>query len=194
LEKFVADPPATISGVLLTTAIGAVVGGVGWIVAYILAGRRDDRTKRLQLQIEHSSIQSKEFYAPLVALTQQLDSTVTVLEAVTNGKVDAEYDDLAGLMHVRFFLPLHEQINEILKTKVHLLEGSVMPASFAKYFEHFTTEKAFWSLKNDGKDVSQIKIPPFPSQFYEDVRVGYAVVLKQYDDALKELRAKRSSL
>lgn len=115
--------PVTIESALMTAGIAAVVGAVGWITAYILTGWREDRTKRLQLQLEQSATQIREFYAPLVALTQQLDSTVDVLHSVTKGKSGEEHDELVGLMYFQFFLPIHEQINEILKTKVRLLKG-----------------------------------------------------------------------
>jgi hypothetical protein len=123
-----------------------------------------------------------------VALTQQLDSTVDVLHSVTKGKSGEEHDELVGLMYFQFFLPIHEQINEILKTKVHLLEGAVTPESFVDYFKHYAIEKAFRQLKRDQKDVSQIVIPRYPPPFYYDVRAGYGIVLKRYEDAREELR------
>jgi hypothetical protein len=111
------------------TIIAAACAAIGWVVVYFLSSWRDDRTKRLQLEIEHASAQIKHFYAPLVALTDQLDTTVDVLETVTDGKVGGEYHKLAELMYDRFFLPIHEEINAILKTKVHLLEGATAPPS-----------------------------------------------------------------
>jgi hypothetical protein len=111
----------TLSGILITAAIGAVIGGVGWIIAYILTGLREDRTKRLQLTIEHTSTQIKEFYAPLTALTDQLNTLVLVKRSVVGD--GPEDQALSGLFYAKFFLPIHEEINAILKSKVHLLEG-----------------------------------------------------------------------
>jgi hypothetical protein len=76
---------ASLGNVLTAAVIAAVVGGLGWIAAYLLTGIREDRTKRLQLTIEHASTQIKEFYAPLMALTDQLDTTATVKESVVGG-------------------------------------------------------------------------------------------------------------
>ena len=180
---------ATVSlgGAIATAALAAL----GWCAAYVLTGWREDRTKRLQLELEHASQQIREFYAPLVALTDQLDSTVDVYEAVTEGKSEEERHTLSGLFYARFFLPIHEQINEILKTKVHLLEGPTTPKSFTFYFKHYATEKAYWNLTGDGKDVSNMRIPPYPSEFYYDVRKGYDAVLQRYEDTLQELRQRR---
>jgi|SRR5450755_2416139 len=181
----------TLGSALTTAAIAAAVGGAGWICAYFLTGWRDDRTKRLQLELERTSVQIKEFYAPLKALTDQLDTTVNVLEAVVKGKEGDDHHRLVGLVYVRFFLPIHEEINSILKTKAHLLEGAEPPPSFKLYFEHYATEKAYWNLKNDKEDVSNIRMPPFPPDFYTDVREGYSIVIKRYEDALEELRRRR---
>jgi hypothetical protein len=75
----VPDAHDSVTTILVTAAVGAVVGGMGWIAAYILTGLREDRTKRLQLTIEHTSTQIREFYAPLMALTDQLASMVVTL-------------------------------------------------------------------------------------------------------------------
>src|SRR5882757_6927203 len=92
---------------LLTTA-GAVVG---WAAAYILTGWREDRTKRLQIELDHASTQMKEFYAPLVALTAQLDTTASIKGSVVTGMTPKDEYELAELMYSSFFLPLHEEIN-----------------------------------------------------------------------------------
>lgn len=133
----------SLGGAIATAAVAAV----GWTLAYFLTGWREDRTKRLQLELEHASEQIREFYAPLAALTDQLDSTADVYDRVIEGKSEEERDALSGLFYARFFLPIHEQINEILKKKVHLLEGPTPPKSFTYYFQHYATEKAYWNLR-----------------------------------------------
>jgi hypothetical protein len=89
-----------------SAVFGAVTAAVGWFAGYVLTGWREDRTKRLQLEIERASSQIKEFYAPLMALTDQLDTTVdAVLVRAAKGKEGADYHKLAGLIYNRFFLP-----------------------------------------------------------------------------------------
>jgi hypothetical protein len=179
--------PPTFWAAVATTAVAAI----GWTVAYFLTVWRDDRTKRLQIGLDHTSAQIKEFYAPLVALTDQLNTTANVKDIMTSEKSNAEAHALSGLFYEKFFLPIHEEINAILKTKVHLLEGRVVPDSFAEYFRHYATEKAFWSLTKSGKDVSNVQVPAYPSTFYYDVRRGYADVVARYEDTLEELRERR---
>jgi hypothetical protein len=175
------------SGAVATMAAGAI----GWTVAYFLGVWREDRTKRLEIGLDHASTQMKEFYAPLVALTDQLNTTANIKDVVISGKTDAEAHSLSGAFYEQFFLPLHEEINTILKSKVHLLEGRVVPRSFEEYFRHYATEKAYWHLTKSGEDVSNVQVPGYPPTFYHDVRSGYAEVTARYEDALQELRERR---
>jgi hypothetical protein len=190
-SKTGAEQAATsLSTAISTAAIAALVGGVGWIAAYVLNGFRDDRTKRLQLTIEHTSAQIREFYAPLVALTDQLATTGSVRAAVKGKNPDEEHA-LSGLIYKEFFLPIHEQINTILKTKIHLvevMEGVLTPDSFDAYFRHYATEKAYWSLVEQGKDLSRMDVPDYPEKFYHDVRRGFGVVMRRNESCLQELR------
>jgi hypothetical protein len=184
-------PTLEISDAIVTAAITGLVGGAGWIAAYILNSQREDRTKRLQLTIEHTSTQMREFYAPLVALTDQLNTMAFVKTEATRGKSQEVDYDLTATFYDKFFLPIHEEINAILKTKVHLLEGAITPSSFAHYFRHYASEKAYWQLVHAGKDVRHMEVPEFPAEFYHDVRRGYQVVLDRYEQGLEEMRHPR---
>jgi hypothetical protein len=179
-------------GIALTTAaVSAFVGAVGWMAAYFLTGVRDDRTKRLQLTTDHASLQIREFYAPLVALTDQLDTMVDVSDAAHKGKLPEEARQLSSVMFNKFFSPLHEEINSILKTKIHLHEGADISQSYTDFFRHYASEKAYWSLADAGNDVSQMTVTAYPPEFYHDVRRGYKIVVKRYEDSVQELRHKR---
>jgi len=150
---------------------------------------REDRTKRLQLTIERrTSAQINEFYAPLRALTDQLDASVSVKEAVEKDQPAEVKDRISKQMHTDLFLPLHEQINGILKTKVHLLEGIEIPKSFTEFFVHTETEKAYWKLEGVGIDVSNAIQMPYPEKFYDDVRSGFDAVIWRYENSVEELR------
>jgi hypothetical protein len=65
---------------VIAAFIAAVVAVAGWFILSYLTGRREDRTKRLQLTMEHSEKQIGEFYAPLLGLLEQLDTTYRVKE------------------------------------------------------------------------------------------------------------------
>src|ERR1700722_9900351 len=96
----------SLGGAIRTAAVAAIIGAVGWIVAYVLNGRREERTRRLQLTIKHAS-----------------DATVAVRLAAIEGKPSDEEYALSGLIYSKSFLPIHEEINAILKSKIQLQEG-----------------------------------------------------------------------
>jgi hypothetical protein len=173
---------------LIIAAATAFIAAVGWTLAYFLTGLREERTKRLQLTIEHTASQIKEFYAPLMILTDQLDITVRAKNTVVQGKSIKEEHVLSGDFYKKFFLPIHEEINAILKSKAHLMEGPITPESFLLYFEHYITERAYWTMLESGHDVSNMRVPSFPSNFYYDVKDGREAVIARYDQSLRELR------
>jgi hypothetical protein len=178
----------TIDVAAFTAACSAIAGGTGFLISYFLAGRREDRTKRLQLTLEHTSSQIREFYAPLVALTDQLNTTAKVKEELFSNKGGEDRRNLELLFYNTFFLPIHNQISDIIKTKVHLLEGDSIPDSFQKYFGHFTSERAYYYLTERQIDLSGVVVSDYPPKFYWDVRRGFDEVTTRYENSLKELR------
>lgn len=115
-----------------------------------------------------------------LSLTEQLDTLAQVKEEIIKGKSQEVYD-LTGTFYEAFFLPIHTEINNILKTKVRLLEGASTPQRFVSYFEHYAGERAYWQLAKMGKDVSQMHVSAYPSEFHFDVRRGYQTVLDRYE-------------
>jgi hypothetical protein len=177
----------SINHAIWIAAIGAVVSGLGWIAAYFLNGRRDDRTKRIQLTIDHTSTQLSEFYDPLVALTQELAVLANDVKGKTVcGKTEEDKHAIDELFYNDYFLPLHQEITKILYTKVHLAEGEL--ETFPKYFEHYAAEKAYWDLIKKNQDVSNLHPPGYPSEFNFEVRRGRDVVRERYEASIKELR------
>jgi hypothetical protein len=172
---------------VIAAFIAAVVAVFGWFVASYLTSRREDRTKRLQLTMEHSEKQIGEFYAPLLGLLEQLDTTYRVKERM----IEQEHDNteiISKIAYKEYFLPLHKEIGEILKHKIHLLEGNFIPESVRAYFEHFTSENIYWRLTEEEKIRSSVEVTEFPGQFYDDIKANLSNVIERYESAVQELR------
>ena len=84
--------------------------------------------------MEHSEKQIGEFYAPLLGLLEQLDATFRVKERMISQEPD-NADTISKITYKEYFLPLYREIGEILKHKIHLLEGNIIPESIRTYFE-----------------------------------------------------------
>jgi hypothetical protein len=124
---------------VIAAFIAAVVAIFGWFFGSYLTGRREDRTKRLQLTIEHSEKQIGEFYAPLLGLLEQLDTTSRVKERMIEQERD-NAEIISKIAYKEYFLPLHREIGEILKHKIHLMEGNFIPESVRSYFDRAIQE------------------------------------------------------
>jgi hypothetical protein len=172
---------------VIAAFMAAIVAVLGWFVASYLTSRREDRTKRLQLTMEHSEKQIGEFYAPLLGLLEQLDTTYRVKERM----IEKEHDNteiISKIAYKEYFLPLHKEIGEILKHKIHLLEGNFIPESVRAYFDHFTSENIYWRLTEEEKIRSSVEVTEFPGQFYDDIKANLSNVIERYESAVQELR------
>jgi hypothetical protein len=90
--------------------------------------------------------------------------------------------------YAEYFLPTHQEIAMILKTKIHLIEGGEVPEQLLEYIDHFTSENLANRLKQNDIDVwSEVK--PFPEEFFEHLRQDRKLVFARYQEALQELRS-----
>jgi hypothetical protein len=172
---------------VLAALIAAIVAVTGWFIGHQLTTRRDDRTKRLELSIAHSEKQISEFYAPLAFLLEQLDTIVGVKERIEKGKRAEGVGGLGEITYKEYFLPIHKEIIAILKTKIHLLEGGVIPPSLLTYIAHFTSENLAWRLAQEKVEIWDFIIG-FPAEFREQLKEHQGLVYRRYEDAVQELR------
>ncbi len=95
---------------------------------------------------------------------------------------------ISKITYKEYFLPLHGEIGEILKHKIHLLEGNSIPESVRQYFDHFTSENIYWRLTEEEKIKSSVEVTDFPSQFYDDIKANLSSVVARYEATVQELR------
>jgi hypothetical protein len=172
---------------VLAASIAAIVAVTGWFIGHQLTTRRDDRTKRLELSIAHSEKQIGEFYAPLVFLLGQLDTIANVAEYIHKQKKDEGVGGLGEITYREYFLPIHKEIITILKTKIHLLEGGVIPPSLMTYIAHFTSENLAWRLTKENVQIWDF-ITGFPEEFPDQLKEHQELVYRRYEEAVQELR------
>ena len=87
------------------------------------------------------------------------------------------------------FTALHADVNEILKTKLHLVRSSSMPKSFEAYLEHAIQERdqrLLWSRQH----INTGFVPgvEWPEAFYNDIKKGLSTTLAEYDAAACRIR------
>jgi hypothetical protein len=169
------------------TVIGALIALIGLFVGAYLTRWREHRTKRIQLTIEHAEKQLSEFYSPLLALVEQLDTIAGASNEIEKANVK-DRPNIDRIMWEEIYSPVHDEILTILKTKIHLIEGFDIKESFTAYLHHYASQKIYWQLVAENIIIPDIKIIGYPEEFYWDIRTGLSTVSKRYETSLQELR------
>jgi hypothetical protein len=112
--------------------IGAVVVAAGWLVLHQLERSGEDRRRRLERRLEYATRQIEEFYGPLFNLVHQIFLANHVQHAIVSATDESGQRRLSGeqeavvrdFFQTEHFSPLHEEINAILKHKLHLIRVS----------------------------------------------------------------------
>jgi hypothetical protein len=182
---------------IITALIGAAVAVVGWFVSQFLIRAREDRTRRLETLLKQSQKQIEEFYGPLFNIVHQIFVSSHVQYDILTARDSSGHDKLTSEQKSRiteFFLDnyfgkLHQEVNQILKTKLYLIEGSEMPERFFMYLRHVNQERDQRLIAKDlGIDTSFIPGLPWPDDFYTDIKRGFERAMRNYEDSLGGLR------
>jgi hypothetical protein len=176
----------------LSGFFGAIVGGattvLGWFATNYLVRKREDRSKRLQINMEHRQKQLTEFYAPLRSLIVRLNAAGSVWEKMVAADINA-WKDGDKIAFDEYFAPLHKEVLDILSTKIYLLEGTTIPPSIQQYFEHTVSEGIYWRIAEKTGCPPNAPAKPFPPNLYEEINRDFHKVLVDYESSLDELRA-----
>lgn len=172
--------------VALVTGILAIIGSA---FTFYLTKSREDETKRLELTIEYYQRQVDEFYGPLFNLINQIVTLNHVnLELVDpNPELNDPLNDedkaqIESFFREEYFSRLHEEVINILRTKLYLIEGAEMPKSFYDYLYHKTQQEAQSKLwEKCSIDTSHIDGKLFPDQFIDDINSGLKTTLAKYN-------------
>ena len=172
--------------------IGAAIAIIGWYATYALTKHKEDRTRRIEIQVKYRQRQIEELYGPLVSLIEQIFNVFKVRENIL-GTHDAyseqQLEQVRQYVWKNYFHPLHQEIGSLLRTKLYLLEGGRTPASLAEYLEHATQEELQHRLWDDLQlDTSPAEPREFPNDFYRDIKETLQRLMNEYQRGLADLR------
>ena len=184
-------PVATV----LAAFLAAVVAVIGWFVAKW----REDRTRRLEVDLRYMERQVEEFYGPLFNLINQIFAAENIQFALLNNddgsprKLTPEHrEKIEKFFWNEWFSPLHNQVIQVLKTKLHLIDSAQIPQSFYAYLRHATQQRAQLALwQEHGVPTDYVKGIDWPDGFYPEVEGGLKQILRRYDRELHTLRAQQ---
>jgi hypothetical protein len=182
---------------IIIALIGAGVAIVGWFVSQFLIRAREDRTRRLETLLKHSEKQIEEFYGPLFNIVHQIFVSSHVQYDILTARDNSgqlrltteQRNPLTDFFLDNYFAKLHQEVNQILKTKLYLIEGSEMPDSFFTSLRHVNQERDQRLIAKDlGIDTSFVPGVPWPEDFYTDIKRGFERAMSKYENSLGGLR------
>jgi len=177
--------------------IAAFVTAIGWIITNYLAKQKEDRVRQLEGTKNHLERQIEEFYGPLFNFVHQIVVCNHVQHEIlytkdskgNSIKSAADADKVRQLFQDTYFIPLHDEMIRILKTRLYLIEGAEMPESFYKYLRHSIQEQVQGTLwRKHGVDTSHVRGLPYPNEIYQDVKRGLDSTMFKYEQCINNLK------
>ena len=150
----------------------------------------EDRRRKLEGLQRYYQRQIEEFYGPLFNSVQQIFMANDVQAAILKNIKGAATEQVRDYFQETYFGPLHDDIRQILRTKLYLVEGRDVPKSFYDYLRHAGQERdqrVIW--KRYQLDTSFLKGKPWPDNFDEDIRIGFESAMKNHENCLDGLKA-----
>ena len=176
-----------------------VVTATGWFVSSLLLRRADELKRRRESRLKYIERQIEELYGPLFNTVMQIVVVNHVRDSLTgnlNSHSDnAMKDQIDELFYVDYFRPLHDEVRQLLKSRLHLVEGSQLPESFYEYLRHSMQERVQYDLwRNHRLDTISIPGVEYPDQFTLDVQGALQSLLAEYDSLLGKLHEDKASM
>jgi hypothetical protein len=172
---------ASESGPVCVGILGALITAIVTIWGWFYVRHKEDRQRATERQMKYCERQIEEFYGPLFSLMHEIFAAEEVQENFIKAKSDEE-TTIRSHFQEDYFLPLHAEMIQILKTKLYLVEGANVPPSFEEYLKHACGDRGRAVLK-----IWPGESFPWPTDFEEDVKGGLKTVMKKYDDLIRVL-------
>lgn len=179
---------------LMGAVAGGIVAGIVTAMGWVVAKYKEDAARRQEASLRHLQRQIEELYGPLYGLLRQSRIIYEVAKKVLPKRQDGrlaierfepKQEELWLHFVDKYLRPLNSQMSEIIRTKMYLLEGGVIPDSFASYLEHAAQSEAVHSLRTPESGKLVEMWVPFPASFNDDVErtlnkliLCYSVVIK----------------
>jgi len=180
------------NGTVTAALVAAVTTAAGWLVAHLLQMWREDGKRRVEAKAAYVERQIHELYGPLFSLTMQIVVTNHVKYGlIENLKRTGAMNDIGKIEELfarEYFLPLHNEVREILKSRLHLVEGNRLPDAFYEYLRSATQERVqqtLWWQYSISTDM--VKGRPYPDEFTFQVQETFESLLAKYDQLLAGL-------
>ncbi|MDQ4077006.1 MAG: hypothetical protein M3220_12260 [Chloroflexota bacterium] len=177
-------------GALIGALVGGAVSAIGWYVSW----KKEQSGRRQEASLRHLQRQIEEFYGPLRGLIVQSRTIYEVakkdLPKRDDGRLNVReftHDEHRRWNHFvdSYLRPLNQQVSDLIRTKLYLVEGGVLPESFEKFLEHAAQSEAVHSLRDQGSGRLGDVWVPYPVQFETDVKKTLDFLVARYQSEIQ---------
>lgn len=187
---------------LMGAIAGGIVAGLFTVIGWIVTRYREDATRRREATLRYLQRQIEELYGPLYGLLRQSKVTYEVAKKVLPKRDDGrlaierfepKQQELWEYFVDHYLRPLNSQMSEIIRTKMYLLEGGVMPESFSNYLEHAAQSEAVHALRTP-EAIKLVDVwVAFPTRFTDDVENTLYKLVHRYSTGIKDTSLEKHS-
>ena len=151
--------------------------------------RKEYEVLRDRAKLDHLQSQLEELYGPLLGLLQYGHSVNQIhFKLIEDASHPVDVGIVSRFFTEKHYLPLNEQICELLRTKVYLLNSETIPESFQQFLAHAAQLECQHNLwKDTGMSSDHIHGVEFPVQFRQDVEHGVNELRKEYNEYVSHL-------
>jgi hypothetical protein len=179
---------------ILLPIIAALTGALAAGIFSLLTLRRKSRE---EASLRHLQSQIEDLYGPLYGLIQFGEAINQIemlrLPAGSRDERGRPRDEEGGKV-IRFFrehyyLPLNQQIVELIRTKVYLLDSDAIPTSFNDFIRHAAQLDCFHQLWKEA-DISTHGVKPieYPLNFKSDVERTLNELRREYNEYIRRMK------
>lgn len=173
---------------IITAGTAALVTIAGWNVSHYLAKKREDRTRRIEMNVNRLERQLEEFYGPLLSLIEQIFNVWRVRKKIFESVNEDEKRKIDEFVWKEYFLPLHIEIRELLKVRFYLVDDENVVLSIKEYLEHSTQELFQNKIGNELHiDTSRLQGKRWPGTFHANVVTAILEIKRKRDTLIKDL-------
>lgn len=179
----------------------ALLSAVGWLISHALTVRSEQRRQQLIWQLEFASEQLEKLYGPLAFLITEGEQTFRDLLTKLGRDYVFDINDSIPPQDLKTWLywaesdlmPRNRQIQTLLASKPHLIEGARMPTSYIDFLHHHSSwELAHRRWKEQGVEYSWHSAINWPRHFEKEVLDTFAEIKGRHAVLLGQLGKHRN--
>lgn len=182
---------------IIAASTGALVAGCVSLLTLIFGLRNERRKRREEASLRHLQRQIEELYGPLYGALQ-FGAAINEIEMLklpkesrdeTGKPRDEEGGKVIRFFREHYYLPLNQQMVELIRTKVYLLDSDGIPKSFNDFIRHAAQLDCFHQLWKEA-DIRTHGIKPieYPPEFKSDVEENLNRLRREYNEYIRRMK------